>query len=598
MKAGKIIVIVLLLVLCLAAFYPIGKKSSTAMDASEYPWESVGLTNEIINVVPATDADGAPVYKQQTLKKESGGTRYYKNGNYVHVFKNADGVELVKVFIGTTSYADFPYFGKDADGNVTYMIKDIYDEDIAYAYAAITPDDPTYSLTSDTVYAVEKNAAESAVYEYYKNSEVEPVLVLDEEGNPIPESKRMDGAVTLKYNSSTRKYEYVQVAPTSLIVYDAESPWDAGVVGATDADLLGQTITVADPRGGEDITVTVPSSATAFADATSSTLLYDVAWQDLTNAQREEYTSSLMSDEAKELALALYFNANKTFIMADYSAYYSNSETQNLAAGMNNAIDLNIIEVRKRTDDAAYLFRQDFRVERDIPLTAIMSMDMLVSVGLELTCGERRYFDTSMDRTLYERTTSANINDKGEYATDWAAAIPADEMKSGKYKVADNVYRVGATEVTMLEDTQTNAVRTGDTFTQYGYTHSAHIIASDTIADAYVAYVDDTFKIYVRLDLSEKGDSKATQDVIAGIRDGSGDPNAYYTDVYFNMDLWQNGYYKTFRQIEAWEGTAAGFPVASSFDYYETFFYGEDNVSALLDSLVDSWDAAKAEYAD
>jgi hypothetical protein len=311
------------------------------------------------------------------------------------------------------------------------------------------------------------------------------------------------------------------------------------------------------------------------------------AWADLTDDEKAAWVTT--SDEIA-LAVALYTYANKTYIEADYSGYYSNAVTDNLAAGMHNMIDLNILELRAQ----GIYYRQDFRVERSIPLTRIMSLDTLASAGLELTCGERSYYDTSLNSTIYDRTKTAFINAEGGYETDWA-------VKTGA-TIDTDVYRKRVTS--SVDDTTeyVNAKNASDNYTLSAYEHCAHTINVNTIKTAHVSYNETTqqFSVYIELNLENGGESEAVQNTIKGIRNGSGDQTPSYKNISVTIELWKNGFYKTWNQYEFWQGKAAGFDVSSTFDYYETFLYGEENVplDEFINSMDDAdWAAAKSSYA-
>ncbi len=577
--------------------------------ASSDPW-GLGLNGSTYKVNEKTDGNGHVVYQQARHKKDTGTYMYRGNGSYVYVYRNAeDGEQYVQVFCSSKTAGETGYVTVNGDKLVS--IEDGYDADALYLWAKTSDykSDPssmttvrqenskgTYSQfaldemevvyetqTASVPYDVE-NGRYATVYTY---GGVEYVIAyIEGEGYAMSDDGDVYGDSEEPYEGATYRFvkytgtetyifasveeleasedevedilfedvtavklpEYNQIVGDRyayLNLYETAAPWDTDAKldgeAYSDAALIGNDLTVINPYTGEELTVTVPTDLT------------DVKWDDLTEAQQNAHVST---DALKKLALALYYKANYNYVMADYSGNYMNAATSNVAAGLDNAIDLTSMEFRK---SGSYFTLTEIHTIRNSLL--VDTMPSLKSL-LPLEYGERKYLDDTRDTVLAQKTKSAGI-ENGKYTVPWYTDVDQDAL----------------TERTPSSPEQlTYGEADGDVTC---YTFGVNVLDLDTVTVAYVAYVDGKFEIHMELDAKGEGTEipKAVKNSLQGVRDGAGDPTAQYQYVNYDITLWKDGSYKSVRQKENWLGKAAGFEVNGLFDYYYVFFYGKENAN-------------------
>ncbi|MEG2453589.1 MAG: hypothetical protein RSB20_01850 [Clostridia bacterium] len=125
---------------------------------------------------------------------------------------------------------------------------------------------------------------------------------------------------------------------------------------------------------------------------------------------------ALTPAEKKKLVVGLYWYANAQYVNADSAGYYSVTFTDNLAIGLHNRINLDILEIRKNNE----MYRQDYRIDGGVDLfAALPNVEKQLNDMLELKCAERRYCNDKMDKTLYVRANNSKLNEKNVPTTDW-----------------------------------------------------------------------------------------------------------------------------------------------------------------------------------
>jgi hypothetical protein len=372
------------------------------------------------------------------------------------------------------------------------------------------------------------------------------------------------------------------------------APWDENSNAYyAETDINGTTITVYSPDADAhdvgwsvnqtyDVAISVPEEGLIWSD-------------DLSDSEKNNIIRQ---------AVALYWNANTKYVEAPAAGYYSICFTNNYAAGLNNRVNLDILEVR----NGGEYYRQDYRVDGGIDLFKTLGEKTFES--LELTCAERRYCNKNMTKTLYYKSPSAKIIDSLPMV-DWSKESPNDPVDIGVYSpqtfsgkssesFAYKFQNKAGAEATNFDG--------ADKYTLTGYQKCAHIISCDTLFDGFSD--GDTVKsasitrnsyggLFVELELN-LDDTRATSKTVAGIRNGSGDQTADYTSIVVKFDLWSNGMYMTYGQNEKWEApkVAGGIVgvVSSTFLYSDVFFYGEEDCD--VDKYVEYWDDAKAASAE
>lgn len=587
--AVRIIVSVVLLLAVLGIFFvPIMTKAAAVVGPNPFNLPGIrpveaGAAKKVVQTADGKDAT-------------------YENGEKVYVYNVTVGgetVEAVKIWQSNlSSPSEVQFFNKALYEGESCWPATTTEDDVEYGYVKYTENSTgTFYDFEQGEYSNDDIVAHADFAGFFLNKDVTNAQATNE-----------DGEVVIGY-ATVGGYE-------NLYVYETDAPWLTGVkdvngTAITEASLLGQTVTIKDPNNNyATLTVSIPAAA-------GSGALKDKKWEDLTADEKAAYTTTQAD---KELAVALYYLANANYIGSDYSGFYANCATSNIAAGMDNQIDLNIVETRSQ----GIMYRQDYRVEKAIPLTALMSLETLASLGLELTCGERRFYaateSNTLDHCMYERSTTAKLTEEG-YTTDWTSQTKQINIDPSVYrKLAMSGEKVDGTYENKFANSMKNADGTAvypepgtldsealkkqyekDVNYEIGaYQFLSHTVAIDTIKTAYVSFADGKFNMYIQLDVKTYMDgkdyAKAVQNTINGIRKGAGDLNANYENIELIFSLWGNGYYENCQQIEKWTGIAAGFDVAGNFYYYYTFMYGENNIKEPMDRLIGTWDAANTEY--
>ena len=619
--AGRIIASIILIIVALAVgIFPLSSSSTDGSVAGNDPW-GLGLNGKVYKTTEKLDAEGNVIYQQARHKKPTGSYMYRGDGSYVYIFENSDGEQFVQVYSTTKTPSELGFVIDDGgklkaiasgdDDTVTYLwakaseyAKDpngltevrtnnnagkyqkftleemtaVYENktaDVAYdaangRYATIYSDgSDEYVIayvTGEGYVAVDGGEAYTDAEDLYEDGTYRFVKYTGSETYVFASLEEMDAAeieitdALLSDMTAEKQPLLNQIVGNRyayLNLYETAAPWetDAKIGGAafSDAAIIGNTITVINPYSGEEWAVEVPSN------------LPNVAWDDMTEDEQAVAVAATDND-VRKLALALYYRANYNYIMADYSGNFMNAATSNVAAGIDNAIDLTSLELRK---NGAYFTLTEIHTIRN---------SFLVKTALPLEYGERKYLDADMSEVLAQKTSAATI-EGGKYSVPWADAVQDNRIPSS------------SEQLTYGDADEANDVTC--------YTFGVNILDIDTVTVAYVAYVDGQFKIHIELDAKGTGTEipKAVKNSLVGVRDGAGDPSAQYQYVNYDMTLWQDGSFKSVRQKENWTGVAASFPVNSLFDYYYVFFYGKENAAPeTAETITEGWTDVEGKF--
>jgi hypothetical protein len=125
------------------------------------------------------------------------------------------------------------------------------------------------------------------------------------------------------------------------------------------------------------------------------------------------------------------------------------------------------------------------------------------------------------------------------------------------------------------------------------YYQTAQTINENTIEDSQITYVESAKGNYYRIVLTLDTDNPETTALsIGNLKAGAGD-DAYYTGMVETVEIWENGYYKSFTSVDKW--TAKNGLLNSTITFKTTFYYDQDHldVSSYLD-FAGAKEAAKA----
>lgn len=248
------------------------------------------------------------------------------------------------------------------------------------------------------------------------------------------------------------------------------------------------------------------------------------------------------TDETELIAKAyeLYDLANKNDQKVDERLFYSYCPTSNIAAGMDNKIDLHIFELKNKNE----YFRIDYRVENNIPLfNAFPAAKNSINKMLTLVTTERQYYKTGMQNRKFESVLNSTINEAGIPVATW------DDIKKQEDR-----------EIPYFNASQ-----------ELNYQKFDHTVSVETIKTASIEKIDNYYLVRVSLDCENP---KTTEKTRKGIQDGSGDERASYISIDMEFEIWDNGYYKQTKSVEHWgNAKVMSFSVESTFTYTDKYEY-------------------------
>lgn len=278
------------------------------------------------------------------------------------------------------------------------------------------------------------------------------------------------------------------------------------------------------------------------------------------------YTIPDENDEAghKALASTLYLIANEKDKNAPYRLTFGSCPTTHTAFGMENKVDLDIVEIKNGNQ----YFRIDYRLKNSIPLLEIslLGKETIKSINesLELVLSERHYYDTSMEKLKYQKVSNAMLDENNLPYADWSV-IKTEMDKDVPIYRADQ------------EGT---------------YEKCLHKINSNTISTAKVSYDAENgyYEVDLVLDVNNPETTSVTQPLVAA---GTGDKNTKFTKVTVKFQVWKSGYYRYFEFNERFESKAMNWVSASSeFFYKDQYSYNADDCD--INSYKDAYEFMSA----
>lgn len=263
------------------------------------------------------------------------------------------------------------------------------------------------------------------------------------------------------------------------------------------------------------------------------------------------------TNDENALAIALYELANLNDKTTAHRAMYSFCPTSNVAMGMDNRILVNILEIKNGDE----FFRVDYRLEDDVPIFSALPKKA-INNALELVVTERRYANTDMDYTRYQKIKNAQTTVKANEDDPIEEGIP--------YAIWEEK---DITEITDPEQ-QPSKPQIFSASQEGTYYKSAHNVSIDTISEASVEYREDegVYFVSMTLDVSNPVTTENTRPLI---QEGSGADNADYNEIVIEFEMWDNGYYKEFWSNEYWSATLNIFSleISSTFEYHDVYSY-------------------------
>ncbi len=372
------------------------------------------------------------------------------------------------------------------------------------------------------------------------------------------------------------------------------TPWEQNTNAYyNNSSILGQKITVYAP------------SAVAFADGVTATTPFEV------NVPATQEALDALSDEDRiTLAVALYYHANAKYINAPCAGYSSKSYTDNLAVGMHNRVNLDILQINNNGE----MYRADYRWNGGIDIFGLIPEET-ANAMLELTCAERRYANKNMTATyntdgsiatygtFYDKSNNCKVPVPAEGATELTAeeiaagmaiGIPYTDwsQKSPKY-INSSVYFPSAFTdkssdlnafTVKMNSKDKPEVYTDQNYTLYAYHKCAYNVETTTLGSQKTTVksipelkiVEDAngnkiIRFSIELNIREK---RTAEDLLYTIREGAGDNKANYTGIVAKFDIWENGMYRLYGEDMKWKASVFGFQLSSDFLYGDIYFYG------------------------
>lgn len=216
-------------------------------------------------------------------------------------------------------------------------------------------------------------------------------------------------------------------------------------------------------------------------------------------------------------------------------------------AGSDNLVDIDATIIKTQTE----YFRADYRIEVDCPLKRVFGN------ALEIIISERNYTSTDMDYLAYQKVPNSIVLEDGRPTADWEHSKKNPLTEEQREVPVYNSTQEGIFEVVPYN------------------------IVVDTVASAEVTFVESEEGNYYRVDMvMDTSNPYLTERIIDTIRDGSSDPNAYYSTVTYSFELWDNGFYKAISFQEIWKAKAMGMVnFVTDTTYNWSFSYSPDDAN-------------------
>jgi hypothetical protein len=278
-------------------------------------------------------------------------------------------------------------------------------------------------------------------------------------------------------------------------------------------------------------------------------------------------------NEARADGYYLYTLANENYKNCDACAFAVDCKTDMLITVgtlFKSNMLVNGYRYSLKTADGEYYY-----TEYSLTKGAIGSLMKTLNMQMENTMyAIRSYSDTSMNYLFSQKSLEPIFNtdettQKTTIVSNWDKDNLVDSWKTEQEKP---VYLKSQSDT---------------------YYQTAQTINENTIEDSQITYVESAKGNYYRLVLTLDTDNPETTALsIGNLKAGAGD-DAYYTGMVETVEIWENGYYKSFTSVDKW--TAKNGLLNSTITFKTTFYYDRDHldVSSYLD-FAGAKEAAKA----
>ena len=245
-------------------------------------------------------------------------------------------------------------------------------------------------------------------------------------------------------------------------------------------------------------------------------------------------------------AIYLYELANRNYISCDKSAYFVQATNDmKMTIGITIPIQAYLYIYSLRTLDEYY------KTEYSVPNGSVGSLFAKEDTDYAI----RAYQDLTMDYCYAQKAYTPAVDETGEYNSlnvDWGDKniVPAKKWKVEQEK-----------EIFSKKQNET-------------YYQTKLTINKNTIKDVKVELKEEKDGNYYEIVITLNPDVEETYARnIENLRKGAGD-DAYYKSMVETIQIWDNGYYKSFRSLDSWVGKGGN--LTSDMDYFYTFYYEDE----------------------
>ena len=319
----------------------------------------------------------------------------------------------------------------------------------------------------------------------------------------------------------------------------------------------------------------------------------DVVDEELASRKVFDEVRDGMSEEEKILlAQKLYQIGNLAMVTYPYTAVYSKGESTSMFLGEKMPLIFESVEVRNNETGEFYKYRAQI-------LDPNKEHGLITTIGASFAQAvERKYYKAGNELVLYQKSNSIKI-EGSEIKVDWTKLQPPSAARE-QIMTYPTAFTAAGTSFP-VEPTETGLFyrKHGDRYIPY-FVNSygremtyektdQHFIyvAGDkylqTIKSAEVSYDQDKgiYKVRMECDTSKE---YSTIDTTWAVRDSdsTNDPDANFTMIIMEFELWDNGFFKSFQLWEKWEAKNASISLGSldlklemgaDQYYYEEFTY-------------------------
>ena len=267
-----------------------------------------------------------------------------------------------------------------------------------------------------------------------------------------------------------------------------------------------------------------------------------ISWEQMSEEEQKN---------AKEVAVALFYNANSLYSKLEYAGFKT--------FGGYSFATINPQESWSTYRTEGISVKNSSEVYRELyrfPEYKASGLGDIISKFMAPNLGWRSYINKDMDTALMNAVSNSAVNELGKPISNWA---------KNKYK----------SELHDIDLHIENKIINGERFTPCKeYIEAGLNGINDDIKKVEFTVNNDYISVDIELDV----DNPRSRTFVDGFRNADGNTKDYdvpYSKVYF--DVWNNGLYRTFTHIYKWEGYMVMANVESvEFDSF-IFFYNEDD---------------------